>query len=401
MASQKEAALKANAPAEPVAHPEVDEILRRKRKARGQRACYPCRQRKVKCNYQTPCQKCVDRDHPELCLYQLPSKRLNFGSPPETVPPKSYDVRPAGPEWDWISSKIDNVEQSLQELKNHLRKIVTGSQYPLSGGQLPPLGRGETDLITNVEDQSAQGIHTDNDFTGQTVHLGGNSVPAMVVALGRGSGEDTMRDLVGKSILPLFGLDNQSATYPFVDLWGLPHGSSSRIDELCRLLPADADCLQYFRHYRDTAHVLYPGVVDICQFESDLTHFLVNRANRTANMVDESLTEQNVYGMNLHWVGLLFATLASGCQCSGLPRKERQLTCQVYGKQCYNLRSHCIEANTQIVCCAYECLRTINYLAYSTLVDIQNLLVLGNVISNNMNAGVAWSLLGILCPDTE
>jgi hypothetical protein len=30
------------------------------------------------------------------------------------------------------------------------------------------------------------------------------------------------------------------------------------------------------------------------------------------------------------------------------------------------------------------------------LIDIQNLLVLGNVLSNNMNAGVAWSLLGIL-----
>jgi hypothetical protein len=233
-----------------------------------------------------------------------------------------------------MEAKIDSVEQSLQELKNHLGQLVTGPQDPLSTRKLPPLGRvGEADLVTNVDHQSAQGIHTDDDFTGQTVHLGGNSVPAMVVALGRGSGEDAMRELVGKSILPLFGLDNQSATYPFVDLWGLPQGSSSRIDELCRLLPADADCLQYFRQYRDTAHVLYPGVVDIYKFESDLTHFLINRANQATNMLGESLTEQNVYGKDLHWVGLLFAMLASGCQCSGLPRKERQLTSQVYGKQ--------------------------------------------------------------------
>jgi hypothetical protein len=28
------------------------------------------------------------------------------------------------------------------------------------------------------------------------------------------------------------------------------------------------------------------------------------------------------------------------------------------------------------------------------MLDIQSLLVLGNVIANNMNAGVAWSLLG-------
>jgi hypothetical protein len=47
-----------------------------------------------------------------------------------------------------------------------------------------------------------------------------------------------------------------------------------------------------------------------------------------------------------------------------------------------------------LVCCAYECLRIINYLSCTQLEDIQNLLVLGNVISNNMNAGVAWSLLG-------
>jgi hypothetical protein len=48
-----------------------------------------------------------------------------------------------------------------------------------------------------------------------------------------------------------------------------------------------------------------------------------------------------------------------------------------------------------VVCCAYECLRIINYLSRATSTDIQTLLILGNVISNNMNAGVAWSLLGL------
>jgi hypothetical protein len=344
MATPEEAALRANAHAQSVAHPEIVEILRRKRKTRGQRACYPCRQRKVKCDYQTPCEKCADRGHPELCSYQLPSKRLNSDSVTETIPPKSDPSKPVGPEWDWISTKIDNVEQSLEELKNDVRHLVASYQYPSSGGKLPPVGGSAKDLITNVEDLNAQGIHTDDDFTGQTVHLGANSVPAMVIALGRGSGEEAMQELLGKSILPLFGLDNQSATYPFVDLWGLPYGSSSRIDDLCRLLPADAECLQYFRQYRDTAHMLYPGVVDISHFESDLTHFLINRANRAANMNAESLTEQNIYGMNLHWIGLLFATLASGCQCSGIPRKERQLTSQVYGKERYECCSHEIES---------------------------------------------------------
>ena len=44
------------------------------------------------------------------------------------------------------------------------------------------------------------------------------------------------------------------------------------------------------------------------------------------------VTEQAIYDKNLEWVGLLFAVLASGCQCSGLPRKERELTSQVYSE---------------------------------------------------------------------
>jgi hypothetical protein len=47
-----------------------------------------------------------------------------------------------------------------------------------------------------------------------------------------------------------------------------------------------------------------------------------------------------------------------------------------------------------LVCVAYECLRIINYLSHSTIIDIQTLLVLGDVLSNSMNAGVAWSFLG-------
>lgn len=38
---------------------DVDEILRRKRKAREYKACYPCRQRKVKCDQNVPCKTCV------------------------------------------------------------------------------------------------------------------------------------------------------------------------------------------------------------------------------------------------------------------------------------------------------------------------------------------------------
>jgi hypothetical protein len=33
-------------------------------------ACWPCRQRKVKCDNKQPCENCVKRDHAQLCSYK-------------------------------------------------------------------------------------------------------------------------------------------------------------------------------------------------------------------------------------------------------------------------------------------------------------------------------------------
>lgn len=40
---------------------------------------------------------------------------------------------------------------------------------------------------------------------------------------------------------------------------------------------------------------------------------------------------QGAFGLSLAFLGLLFAVLASGCQSSDIPGKERELTSQVYG----------------------------------------------------------------------
>lgn len=163
------------------------------------------------------------------------------------------------------------------------------------------------------------------------MYLGGNSVPAMVVALGKTGESDTIQGLLDRSILPIFALENESTMYPFVDLWGLPHASIERIKRLCGLLPSNPDTLEFFRHYRDSAHVLYPGIVNIRRFESEIMNFLAARAAHQAGGGGTAPTEKDVYGKSLHWLGLLFACLASGCQCSSLPKKERQLTSQVFG----------------------------------------------------------------------
>ncbi|KAF2230229.1 hypothetical protein EV356DRAFT_526864 [Viridothelium virens] len=364
---------------------DVDEILRRKRKAREHKACYPCRQRKVKCTQEVPCKTCIDREHPELCTYHPPDKRRktgSIGSGNNSVDAQSASSLVTLPRTDWerLCSKLETVEQSLSELRSDIRSVAGD---PVSNSEredkTPPPAENRSEkgnedpLARHV---TSQGIHAHNDLTGGVTHLGGSSVPALVMALGRGpDGRPGVQELMGRSILPMFGLDNESATYPFVDLWGGPQGTLSRANELCKTIPSDVDCLEFFRYYRDTAHIVYSGLVDIDQFESEIAAFLTARANAKS---EQGVTEETIYGQSIHWVGLLFAVLASGCQCSSMPRKERELTSQVF------------------VCCSFECLRLINYFAHSNLDDIQNLLVLGNVISNNFNAGVAWSLMGLV-----
>lgn len=309
---------------------QVDEILRQRRKARTTRACYPCRQRKVRCPYGTPCQRCIDRQHPDLCSYQQapknpdpePSSQLRAPSLPE-------GEKPPAAELNHLWSKLESVQHLLLEVKGNL-----GGQ-PLTAGVTPPLlppAHAVDEHDAREAHVAPPGIQARSGLVGDFVHLGRNSVPAMAIALGDGGTEEVIQNIIGKSVLPLFGLDNESATYPFVDLWGLPTGSPRRVAEICKLLPSDADCFQFLRQYRDTAHILYPGVVDLDQLEAELTQFLVSRSSQplevSSSNVDGSST---VYGKSLHWLSLTFACLASGCQASPLSRKERALTSQVYG----------------------------------------------------------------------
>lgn len=201
----------------------------------------------------------------------------------------------------------------------------------------------------------------------------------MLYALGQGQGQNQaektqLQELMGKSVLPLFGLDNESATYPFVDLWGLPHGSLQRAQELAKALPNDGQMLQLFRCYRDLGFVIYPGITDPEQFERELMNFL---ACRTDGNSDDGVNETHIYGRVYCWVAKLFAVLGSGAQCSAMPRKERELTSQVY------------------ICCSFECLRIANFLSQPRLESIEALLMISHVMTNNTNAGTAWSMLGL------
>lgn len=50
---------------------EYDLTITKRRRFRAAKACYPCRRRKVKCNFGQPCDSCTIRGHPDLCNYTL------------------------------------------------------------------------------------------------------------------------------------------------------------------------------------------------------------------------------------------------------------------------------------------------------------------------------------------
>jgi hypothetical protein len=335
---------------------QVDDLLRRKRKAREHKACYPCRQRKVRCDLGRPCRTCVEREHAELCDYHPPVGKRHQQqhaslSAVNAASDSAATVTLARGDFEHLCRKLDRVESGLDELRRDMRAWNNHQQHQhqqQTSGRSSPSGSTQRTTVDNNAQQQQQpwinnqftrhttvhGLHARNDLTGQTVHLGGSSVPALVMALGQGDREQpSVQEILGRSILPMFGLDNETATYPFVDLWGLAHGSLARAQELAKTIPTDSQCLSFFRYYKDLGNIIFPGVADISTFEMDLTRFLQKRNEQMGIASENSLpgvNEQAIYDKNLEWIGLLFAVLASGCQCSGLARKERELTSQVY-----------------------------------------------------------------------
>ncbi|KAL4918387.1 hypothetical protein BDW62DRAFT_181293 [Aspergillus aurantiobrunneus] len=398
------------APLTDIPQAQVDAIIRAKRKAREPKACYPCHARKVKCDRNLPCDGCVKRDHAELCSYERPSKRragagaefghagymdgagarmptggdagLSDGSARlKQEPGLSSQASPAGggrvsiarEDWDNVRTRLREMEHTLANMRAGLDKVneegvgsglETGSVQ--SGGDASSRSKGAS--------PEREGIHAPNTLGEGTVHLGSRSVLAYI--LNNKSGSDQLQALLEGGILPKLGLDNESATYPFVDLWSSDM-STFDISAVCCALPADQQCKEFFCYYRDIAGAIYPVIEDVPLFERNLDLLLRNRlaAGGVYRAGDDQA--QRPFGMSIAYLGLLFAVLASGCQSSDLPGKERELSSQVY------------------VCCSYQCLRMTNFLSPPTIEAIQTLLVIGNVLSYNMNPGISYVLLGM------
>ncbi|EED16217.1 conserved hypothetical protein [Talaromyces stipitatus ATCC 10500] len=389
------------------------------RKLRIPKACYPCYKRKVKCDRNSPCSLCVKRGYAHLCTFTHPptaskerpssrghrqqldtSRHHNTGGccggkkeeRPDTqltgdfIMTEGDNVLIDPQEWQSIQDKLAVLSQSMHSLRSRLE--IAQSPPPPSASSpassnppsifdgrqnvshSSPITNPASPLTTIDEEKAGEGVRTRNALGGSPVHCGSDSVTAFLLE------KPNQRAIFGEdSVLSQLALDNQSATYPFLDLWSSNITSYSN-ESVCAALPDDGVCRRLLRSYHDVRLTLYPVITDFDSFQKDVHTFLENRALQGL-CANNSMASAAPFGFSISFIGILFAILASGCQVSDFSRKERTSMCQLY------------------ISCAYQCLRNGNFLSQPSMEAIQTLLIIGDVLSFNMNPGIAYVTFGV------
>ena len=142
-------------------------------------------------------------------------------------------------EWENVRSRLKEMEQTITNLRVGLEKAEEGQASSLETGSVQS---GDASNRSKAASPEREGIHAANTLGEGTVHLGSRSVLAYI--LNNKSGSDQLQALLEGGILPKLGLDNESATYPFVDLWSSDM-STFDISAVCSALPSDQQCKEY------------------------------------------------------------------------------------------------------------------------------------------------------------
>ncbi|KAJ5990593.1 hypothetical protein N7522_010800 [Penicillium canescens] len=372
-----------------------------RRRPRECKTCLPCRVSKVRCDRGSPCSNCTKRNftcsygRPPSAKLPIPATAITASSTPlrpttfvsptisqyaHSAPTRDASYAPeaatrasADPdlpdvidisqaEWDEINAKMVAMEQIMGSLHSLFQAHST---------------RKPTDLesVDRKSSLRSEGVYGANVLKTGAVHLGSRSALVDILDKSKRS-EDMAQALPQDDLLAELALGNESAAYPFVDLWS-SDPFTFNIAGVCAVLPDDEQCFQFLAFYRDIGSVLYPVLSDIPQLERHTTRLLEGRRRAGGVYKPDANGLVKPFGMDLAFLSLLFAVLASGCQLSDIPESDRELTSWVY------------------VSCAYQCLRMLNYVSQPTIEVIQILLIISNVLSYNMNAGASYTLLGM------
>ncbi|RDA82829.1 hypothetical protein CP532_6101 [Ophiocordyceps camponoti-leonardi (nom. inval.)] len=201
---------------------EANRIIRSHRKVRYGSACWPCRQRKVKCDNKQPCENCVKRDHSELCSYK-PNRSSATAAAAATVR-RAHPTRARS-----LSADIAR---------------TGSSNWPRAA-----LDDNNTDAVSDR-------------------FLGQNSIPAL---LRREQSSSVAASDDG--VYSILGLNTAS---PF------PLMSTRHLDLLTRDLavemPSERDIISLFRTYKEVPQPFWGFVHDMDDLESKLMAYLEDRS---------------------------------------------------------------------------------------------------------------------------
>lgn len=264
-------------PVEDLTPEQASHIIHSHRKVRYGTACWPCRQRKVKCTNDLPCENCIKREHPQLCSYK-PNR--SSASKQSSIPPASNlgKKRAHSPE-----TSPDNAQEGDRQ-PDSWRQAIDQTE---SSGEL-------------------------NRYVGQ------NSIPALLrdqpSPIDAKDGVDIRRDM-----RPIFGLDT-SAPFPLMSAKHL----DMMMQDIFSELPPDREVMILFNAYKDIAHPFWGFVADIDDLESRIITYLEERARGAR---DASKRSQPV---SASWLAILFAVMAVGSQYRDSPYHIRTRDSQKY-----------------------------------------------------------------------
>ncbi|KAI2878153.1 transcriptional regulator family: Fungal Specific TF [Aspergillus niger] len=324
----------------PINREEIDRVLRMKRNQREARACYPCRQRKVKCDSTQPCRTCRRRGHPQICVYDQDSSG-------------SKKARSTGQRRSSAASRGTNQTPTAEQ-------AFDAEPQSLPSARSLPEVQPKTRQYYSTRIPSSDG--PDNDL----IYSGDNSVLSYL----RNRTQDTNGSMT-REVGSVLGLQNTYGSYPFMDF----RTPQDRWKELLRIIPQRAELLKFFHFYRISAYPFNPIILDIERFEQDVCSYLNDLAagelQNTSKICERWATDRSV-GL----ISLLLAALASGAHYSDLDYMQRTELCQDFAKR------------------SFQALRLANFLFRPTMDIIQALLIIGNTLQNNGQSDAAWVLLG-------
>ncbi|KAL7807954.1 N-terminal binuclear Zn cluster-containing/DNA binding domain-containing protein [Trichoderma aethiopicum] len=357
---------------------EIDRVLRLRRLSQA-RSCYPCRQRKVKCNHEHPCYTCQKRGHPEICSYEV-GVSLGKRRGRRVKGPAAAAV-PSRAGWGRETSGGDSEQEprlgsSRRPRQRQSRAVGTASNGPEIEPSATPAQNTADSPSSLVSPQTSRSTPfqrqqdteaTDWQSVRKELYQGGSSVLTML----HGSAESPAVEMRRKAG-PVLGLHNTLEFYPFMKLKTL----QERWAALLKLIPQRQEVLRYFPSHGATIYPLNPVFLDPDDLESAFCDYL--SALDAGELRSPGVVSPKwVSKAWISRIALLLAALATSAHYSVMQSPKKRA-----------------EHSLDFLQRSFDALCLANYVLHPSLDALQTLLIIGAVLQDVGQSDGAWVMMG-------